>query len=122
LSPRDLRPASERKIEIAEHDRENTMPHVLSWVRIAREEGIEEGLEKGLEKGIEKGREEGIRDTIELSLRAKFGKAGLKLLPRLRRIRDIGQLREFQKAVIASDGIEQLAARLTKRRGPAKRS
>ena len=94
------------------------MPHVLSWVRIAGEEG----LEKGLEKGREEGREEGLREAIELSLRMKFGKAGLKLLPRLRRIRDIGRLREYQKAVLASDGIDQLTARLKKGRGQAKRA
>ena len=110
--PRELEKRLQRKI--AEHDREKAMPHVLSWVRIASEEGIE--------KGRKVGREEGLRDAIELSLRVKFGREGLKLLPRLRRIRDIDKLREFQKAVLVSDGLDQLTARLKRRRGPARRS
>jgi hypothetical protein len=92
--------------EIAGHDRENAMPHVFSWVRIANEEG----------------REEGLRDAIELSLREKFGREGLKLLPRLRRIRDLGRLREFQKALIASAELRQLVAHLKTQRGPTKRA
>ena len=117
ILPRDLEMKLQRKI--AKHVSENKKPYEFSWIRYAREEGIAEGLEKGLEKGIEKGLEKGIRDTVELTLRAKFGKAALKLIPRLRRIRDIRRLREFQKAVIASDGIEELSERLRKRRGPA---
>jgi hypothetical protein len=40
--------------EIKKYEEEGNMPHVTSFERFAREEGIKEGIEQGMEQGIKK--------------------------------------------------------------------
>ncbi len=67
------------------------------------QEGLEEGLARGREEGMERGREQGYREgvleAIALGLELKFGVEGLKLMPEIEAITDLGILRILEKAI-----------------------
>jgi len=79
---------------IAKLDRRKAMPYVTSWERF--------GIEKGIEKDL--------REAIEEGLEVRFGRKGLALLPRLKKIKDLGRLRKFRKALFAAETLDQLVA------------
>lgn len=54
---------------------------------------------RGLERGRAEGRAEGLREGIALALEAKFGQPGRKLMPRIRQIGDVAELRGLVKAI-----------------------
>ena len=64
------------------------------WVQKGRLEGRLEGRQETLQEGIQLG-----LDGIELALDAKFGADGLRLLPEIRKIKDINQLKAVQVVV-----------------------
>jgi hypothetical protein len=75
--------------------REKSMPYVTSWERL----GIEKGLEQGLEQGLE----------------LRFGKEGLRLLPRIRKLKGIARLRGFKRALRTARTVDALKALLEKK-------
>ncbi len=91
---------------------------------LIKQEGLEEGLEKGLKEGFkqgfqegltrgrEEGREQGYREgvleAIALGLELKFGVEGLKLMPEIEAITDLGILRILEKAIRTAQSPEEL--------------
>ena len=72
------------------------MPYLSSVERLAREEGREEG------------RETGLQEAIALGLERKFGAAGKKLLPRIRALHDLTQLRALVEALVTADDLDTI--------------
>ena len=79
------------------------MPYVTSWERF------------GIEKGLEQGLEQGLREAIELGLELRFGKEGLRLLPRIRKLKGIARLRGFKRALRTARTVDALKALLDKK-------
>jgi hypothetical protein len=65
------------------------------WV----EQGMQRGMRQGMQQGVEQGRREGLLAGIELGLKLKFGTEGLRLLPELYRIEDVGLLRAVHEGI-----------------------
>ncbi len=83
---------------------------------LIKQEGLEEGLEKGLKEGFkqgfqeghEQGYREGVLEAIALGLELKFGVKGLKLMPEIEAITDLGILRILEKAIRTAQSPEEL--------------
>jgi hypothetical protein len=85
------------------------MPFVSGWDR-----EIIEREKKGREEGREEGLLLGLLQAVELQLRFRFGSAGLRLLPRVRKIESAGRLRALLKAVQRAASLDDFAQALEK--------
>ncbi len=86
--------------ELHRYEEEKRMPYVTSVERLAKEEGRQEG------------RQEGVRDSllkvIKTGLQGKFGRAGLKLLPKIRALENDAQLYDVAKALMTADSLDAI--------------
>ncbi|MCB0238711.1 MAG: Rpn family recombination-promoting nuclease/putative transposase [Anaerolineae bacterium] len=55
--------------------------------------------ENWIQQGIQQGRRQGMLDAIDLGLKLRFGSAGLRLLPEIRRIDDLELLRAVYEGI-----------------------
>ncbi len=63
--------------ELKSYEKEEEMPYVLSFERIARQEGLKDGLEQGMERGLEQGLVRGLQEgELNVSLRQLRRKLG----------------------------------------------
>jgi hypothetical protein len=98
--PPELEQKVSARIESIERlSQEKSMPYVTSWERL----------------GIEKGLEQGLREAIVLGLELRFGKGGLKLLPRVRKVKGVARLRAFKRAFRTAKTVDALKAFLEKK-------
>ena len=72
------------------------MPYVTSWERY------------GIEKGLQQAFQEVIADVLE----AKFGKAGKRLMKKVRGIRKSEELRTLLRACLAAETLQEVRDRL----------
>jgi len=86
--------------EISEYEEEKKMPYVTSVERI------------GFKRGVSEGRQEGTLEAIEMGLSVKFGAKGLRLLPAIRRIREIEHLNIIKKTIMVTDDLADVEALL----------
>lgn len=98
--------------EISEYEEERKMPYVTSVERIGFRRGISEGRQQGIFEGRQQGKLEGTLEAIEMGLSIKFGACGLRLLPLIRRIKDIEQLDMIKKVIRATDDLAEVKASL----------
>ena len=112
--PEDLEDAF--RTEIHDFEEERNMPYVTSIERLAIKEGREQGLELGREQGLEQGREQGLRqgllEGIDMDLHAQFGQAGRKLLPKVRALDGLPELRRFARFVKSAKSLAEVRAHL----------
>lgn len=77
-----------------------------------RREGFESGLQLGVEKGEKEGEKKGIRigllNAIEQGLDIRFGADGLKLMPRIRNIRNIDRLKAVHAGLYRAKDVAEL--------------
>ncbi len=79
------------------------------------ERGIKEGIKEGIKKGIKEGKEAGMREgmreglyeAISVALELKFGKRGLYLMSRVRRIEDILKLKYLKRELVKAKSLEE---------------
>jgi hypothetical protein len=95
--PRELEQNVSARIE--KLSREKSMPYVTSWERFGMEQGLEQGL----------------REAVELGLKLRFGKDGLKLLPRVRKLTGVARLRAFKRALLTAKTVDVLKAYLERK-------
>jgi hypothetical protein len=86
--------------ELYAHELEKRMPYLSSIERMAMEEGHE--------KGLQEGRQEGLLMALEAQLESKFGDAGLKLMARLRSVKDLEKLQALARAVVNAHSVAEL--------------
>ncbi len=75
--------------ELHRYEEEKRMPYVTSVERLAKEEGR-------------------LLEVIEAGLQGKFGRAGLKLLPKIRALKNNAQLRDVAKTLMTADGLDAI--------------
>jgi len=72
------------------------------------QEILREGEARGEARGEAQGRQEQMLSNIEMSLEAKFGSEGLKLMPQISQISDLEQLQEILRSVVLANTVEEL--------------
>jgi hypothetical protein len=87
--------------EIHEWEEENRMPYVTSFER----------------SGMEKGSRDAFREAIALALATKFGSSGKRLMPRVRGINGVEELRALLMAILSADNLGEVRDRLPPREG-----
>jgi len=78
-----------------------------------RKEGYDQGVHQGIQQGIQQGICEGLVEGIELGLSLKFGEKGLKLMPRIRKIQDIGRLKALKDVIRTAGSAEEFKKFIT---------
>jgi len=94
--------------EVRQFEEVSKMPYITSVERIGMKKGMEQGLQQGLQQGMEQGRREGLLAGIELGLKLKFGAQGLRLLPELYKIEDVGLLRAIHEGIETASTPDEL--------------
>lgn len=102
--------------EIGEYEEEKKVRYVTSVERIGFKRGVSEGRQKGMLEGRQQGMLEGLLEgtleAIEMGLSVKFGAKGLRLLPEIRRIRDIERLNMIKHIIKVTDDLAEVEASL----------
>ncbi len=70
--------------------------------------GIQQGMQQGIQQGIQQGKIEGLLRGIELGLKIKFGIEGIKLLPRIKKIKDIYLLEAISDVIETAENVSQI--------------
>ncbi len=86
--------------ELSQLEEEKKMPYVTSVEKIGFEKGEKIGLRKGL------------IEAIELGLSIKFGDKGLRFLPTIQELKDIGRLEMIIETIKASDNLSEIESAL----------
>jgi hypothetical protein len=107
--PEDLENAF--RTDVFRYEAQKHMPYLSSIERLARKEGLQQGLEQGLEQG----RAEELREVIAVTLEAKFGKAGRKLLPKIGALPDLAALRALWRALSTATTLDEVRDLLPRR-------
>ena len=89
------------------------MPTIAeTWIEEGYQKGIKEGIQKGIQKGIKEGIQEGIleglTEGIELALELKFGAKGTKLMPAIKKIKDINHLKAIKETIKTAANISEI--------------
>ena len=74
----------------------------------AFEEGKLEGKLEGIQEGMLEGKLEGMLKGIEMVLDSKFGIEGLRLLPEIRKVKDMDILETIRAALGSAKTVEEL--------------
>ncbi len=84
------------------------MPYVTSVEKIGFRRGEKEGKKEGREEGWRKG----LIAAIELGLSIKFGDKGLRFLPTIQELKDIGRLEMIKETIKATDNLSEIESAL----------
>jgi hypothetical protein len=104
--PEDLERAFEADADI--YVGENDMDYMTGFERRGFAKGRIEGLEEGEQKGIRKG----LLEAISEILKTRFGPAGRRLLPKIRALNDVAELRHFMKFLGTGPSLDELREHL----------
>lgn len=67
---------------------------------------IEQGIQQGIQQGVQQGVREGLREGIELAVSLKFGAPGLGLIPEIRQLETLDQLKKVKDALHQYSSLE----------------
>ncbi|MFP4420296.1 MAG: hypothetical protein ACLFRG_07100 [Desulfococcaceae bacterium] len=71
------------------------------------ERGIRKGIQQGRQEGKREGKQEAFQELISDGLDAKFGEAGLSLMPHIQKIQDLERLRALLKRMWTTTDLEE---------------
>ncbi|MBI1830028.1 MAG: transposase [Planctomycetes bacterium] len=94
--------------EVDHYEQENKMEYLTGHER----RGFAKGLEKGREEGMDEGLRIGMLEAIIGTLKARFGPAGRRLIPKVRAMDDLSALREFKKFLDTMPSLQDVRAYL----------
>ncbi len=83
-------------------------PWYQEILREGEARGVVIGEARGVAIGEARGRKEQMLSNIEMSLEAKFGSQGLELIPRIRQVNDLEQLKGILRTIITANIIDDL--------------
>ncbi len=63
------------------------------------QQGMREGIQEGIQEGMQQGMREGMLKAIRLGLDLKFGAAGMKLYPGIKKVKDIDILDAISECI-----------------------
>lgn len=69
---------------------------------------IQQGRTVGLQEGLQQGHLAGLQEGVAWDIEARFGTAGLALLPQLQRIQDLDALRKIRRELPHMTGLAEL--------------
>ena len=110
--------------EVAQFEKEQGMPYISSFERIARrkglEQGLQEGLQQGLEQGLEQGRQEGrqeawierSREALLAVLAARFGALPSVLTDAIMALADAAPLTALLPAAATAASLDEFERRM----------
>jgi len=87
--------------EVIQLQEDRRMPYITSIERLATQKGIEQGIQQGIEQSLQQMRQI-LRESIELTLRQRFGDEGLEVLPEISEIEDVEQLRAILRGLLTT--------------------
>jgi predicted transposase YdaD len=70
--------------------------------------GFQQGFQEGFQQGKQLGLREGLQEGIILGLELKFGAEGLRLLPEILKIEDVGMLWAIKEGLKFVETMEAL--------------
>jgi hypothetical protein len=83
--------------EVTQLQEDRRMPYITSIERLATQKGIEQGIEQSLQQ-----MRQILWESIELSLRQRFGDEGLEVLSEISEIEDVEQLRAILRGLLTT--------------------
>jgi hypothetical protein len=83
--------------EVIQLQEDRRMPYITSIERLATQKGIEQGIEQSLQQ-----MRQILWESIELSLRQRFGDEGLEVLSEISEIEDVEQLRAILRGLLTT--------------------
>ena len=72
------------------------------------QQGLQEGLQQGIQQGMQEGMREGMLKAIRLGLDLKFGAAGMKLYPDIKKIKDIDVLDAISECIMSMTSLADI--------------
>ena len=92
------------RAELTTFEREKTMPHITSFERLSREEGLQEGLQQGQQQG----RQEAILDLLSV----RFGDVSVTVVERVKALHEEAVLRRLLREAAVLPTLEAFLTKL----------
>jgi hypothetical protein len=100
--------------DVHRFEEENKMEYISSIERIGHKKGLAEGIaighQEGHQEGLQEGERSGLLRAMEISLKAKFGVPGTRLMKKAKGLRALQELVEFTELIQRAESLREVRA------------